>query len=185
VSVASRLKYFYFSYLSKPACDRILFQTIHRLRPSKILELGVHDGSRALRMISLCCQYRAADEIRYAGIDLFEARPEHSSAKLSLKQAHCLLKTSGARIQLIPGDPLAALSRTANSLRENDLVLISADQDPAALQRAWFYLPRMLHNRSMVLQQQASDGAEPAWQEIALEAVRSKAAEQQQRRRAA
>jgi hypothetical protein len=182
VSIVSRLKYWHLAYFSKPIRDRMLFQTIHRAGPSKILELGVQDASRAVRMIALMAQYQAADAIRYAGIDLFEARPADSPGRLPLKQAHCLLKATGARVQLVPGDPLSALSRTANSLRENDLVLISADQDRAALQQAWFYLPRMLHERSIVLEQEPDEDGASCWQLVSPEAVKARAAEQQRRR---
>ena len=66
----------------------------------------------------------------------------------------------GIAAQLVPGDPFSALSRAANSLRDIDLATISADQDPAALERAWFYLPRVLHATSLVFQEQANpDGS--------------------------
>ncbi len=79
---------------------------------------------------------------------------------LSLKEAHRSFKTLGVAIQLVPGDPFSALARTANALREIDLVLISADQDAESLDRAWFYLPRVLHATSVVFLEQVNpDGA--------------------------
>ena len=53
-------------------------------------------------------------------------------------------------MQLIPGDPHSALARSANSLQNTDLVIISAGHDEQSLASAWFYLPRMLHAGSAV-----------------------------------
>ena len=68
---------------------------------------------------------------------------------LSIKEAHRLLKATTAQVQLIPGDP-RTLARAANALQNQDLVIISAEHDDAALAGAWFYLPRMLHADSVV-----------------------------------
>ena len=56
----------------------------------------------------------------------------------------------GAKVHLIPGDPFTALSRVANGLVGVDLLVIGADQDRESLAWAWFYVPRMLHERSLV-----------------------------------
>ena len=184
MSTASRLKYYYLAYFSKPVGDRTLYRMVQRLQPRRILELGVQRGTRAERLISLALRFHAADDLRYAGVDLFEARPPEAVPGMSLKQAHCLLKATGVRIQLVPGDAYSALSRTANSLRDNDLMLISADQDPAALEQAWFYVPRMLHEKSVVLQEVPGEkGA--SWQTVALADIQARADQQKTRRRAA
>jgi hypothetical protein len=60
------------------------------------------------------------------------------------------LKGTLAQIQLIPGEPAKALAQVANSLGKVDLLLISVEQGDAALDGAWFYLPRMLHDGSIV-----------------------------------
>ena len=61
----------------------------------------------------------------------------------------------GARTQLIPGDPLAALACSANSLPDTDLLIIRADQLGESMEQAWYYVPRMLHTHSLVLVEQA------------------------------
>lgn len=182
---ASRFKYLYLAYFSKPTGDRLLFRTLERLRPRKILELGIDDGARAGRLISVSQRYAPGDELRYVAVDLFEARPATAPHRLSLKQAHSLLKATGARVQLVPGDPYSALSRIANSIRENDLVLISANQDPAALEQAWFYLPRMLHERSVVLRQSGGTANEIRWDSVPLADIQALCTAQQSRRRIA
>jgi hypothetical protein len=148
--ITSRLKYFYFAYFSQPVADRAIYRAIHRCRIRKIVEIGVGLGRRAVRMIDLAKCHHKATEVRYTGIDLFEARPGSAPMGLPLKQMHRLLSAMAVRAQLVPGDPLAALARVANSLQETDLVIISADQDDRSLARAWFYLPRILHKQSQV-----------------------------------
>jgi hypothetical protein len=90
-------------------------------------------------------------DVCYTGVDLFEAQPNAASPSLTLRAAHRLLKPTGARIRLVPGDPFTALSRVANTLTGSELVLISAGQASESLARAWFYVPRMLGHDCLVL----------------------------------
>jgi hypothetical protein len=146
----SRLKYLYLAYFSKPLGDRILYRAIGRRKVRRILEIGIGNASRALRMIGVAQRGASGEAIRYVAIDPFEARRPDAVPGLSLKEAHRLLKSTAAQVQLIPGDPAAALSRSANALQNMDLVIISSDHDEQALADAWFYLPRMLHAGSQV-----------------------------------
>jgi hypothetical protein len=147
---ANRLKYLYLSYLSKPKSDRVLYRAIGRRKVRRILEIGMGPSRRTLRMIDLAGRVSQGDSVRYAAIDLFEARPPESPPGLPLKETHRLLKSTQAVVQLIPGDPASALARAANALLNLDLVIISADHDEQSLAGAWFYLPRMLHANSAV-----------------------------------
>lgn len=156
--IASRFKQLYLSYFSKPASDRAIYRTIARRKVRRIVEIGIGTGQRALRMIDLASRFGRGELIRYAAIDLFESRSPEASHGLSLKEAHRLLQTSAAKVQLIPGDPASALARWANSLQDVDLVVIAADHDERTLAGAWFYLPRMLHAGSTVyLESRAPD----------------------------
>lgn len=163
----SRVRLFYLLHLSQPAVDRPVYRTLKDRPVRSILEMGIGDGQRALRILELASQHCPASEIRYTGVDLFEANPS-GEAHLSLKEAHRLLKATGAKIQLLPGDPFMALSRAANSLTGIDLVLISAGQDEDALARSWFYLPRMLHDRSQVFFQKKTAKGEVAVRQLTM-----------------
>lgn len=149
-------KSFYFRYLSRPKCERPLYQHIHAARPVRIVELGMGNGDRSRRLIEFAhhCQPEAA--LKFFGVDWFEARPD-AAAGWSLKSAHQALKGHGAQVRLWPGDPFSALSRQANALAETDLIVISADQDPESLARSWMYLPRMLHENTAVFVEELSD----------------------------
>ncbi len=45
-----------------------------------------------------------------------------------------------------------ALARCANALKDTDLLVIDAIWNPHDFAGAWFYVPRMLHDRSTVAQ---------------------------------
>jgi len=150
VSLFSRLAAVWNDWFAKPAVERCVEQTVKRQRPRRILEIGLGDGARARRVISLAQRYHARHEVHFIGIDLFEDR--HGEQPLfSLKDAYRQLRSTGARVRLVPGDPYGALVRAANSLAGIDLVLISAEVSKASLASAWFYLPRTLAKNAIVL----------------------------------
>lgn len=96
-----------------------------------------------------------------------------------------MLKPSGARVRLIPGDVLEALTRTANALGQIDLVLISADQQGETLDRAWFYFPRLLHKQSRVLLETREPGsAEPSLKVVDLREIEYRSRKYARRRAA-
>jgi len=110
-------------------------------------------------MVWLASRRHPAAEIRLTGIDRFEDRPADRGPGISLREAHRLLKATGARIQLIPGNADEGLARVANSLGQVDLLLFAAGTTAAELAGAWFYVPRLLHDRTLVfLERTAADG---------------------------
>jgi hypothetical protein len=146
----------YLCYFSKPVGDRTLYKLLRKTPVQSVVEIGLERIDRTLRMLELATAAAQAEPLRYAGIDLFEGR-DPAQPGVTLKQAHKVLKPFGAKLQLIPGDVFSALARSANQLTRSDLVIISAGQDPEALAKAWFYLPRMLHDDSRVLIEEGSD----------------------------
>ena len=157
--ISSRLRSLYVRYLSKPKLNRPAYRAIHRHGPKKIVELGVGDGRRALQMIKIATQSTPRQDIHYVGIDLFEDQPASSEPGLPLKAAYQLLRGTGARVQLIPGDPPDALMQHANSLGKVDLLVISAKQGEAMSSKVWFFVPRLLHAASLVyVEETLADG---------------------------
>jgi hypothetical protein len=151
-------------HFSKPASNRLLYRELRRRPPAgvprarKIVEIGMGTAERAVQAINVLKDFHAAGEIHYTGIDQFEARIIGDGPRLTLRDAHRMLKATGARIQLAPGAAGEALSRVANGLKEIDAVIISADQSPEQMAQAWFYLPRMLHDATLFFQ----EGVSPA-----------------------
>jgi hypothetical protein len=157
VARANGLTAFWLTWFSRPASDRLLFRAIRNKRPSKMMLLGLGDATRALRMISLAQRYRPAEQIHFAAVDRFDSRPV-DLPHFSLKDAHRLLRPTGSRINLIPGDPREALVRAATALYGIDLFVIAADQDAQSLSQAWFFVPRMLAPQALVLREELATG---------------------------
>lgn len=143
------IKHLYLAYFSRPASDRSLYQLIRRHRSRTILEIGMGLGERAGRMIEVAMNRSSG--IEYIGIDQFEARGDEDGPGRSLKQMHQRLASSGAKVRLIPGDPHMALARSANQIGQVDLLVVSDDIDPEAMDRAWFYVPRLLSDETLVV----------------------------------
>jgi hypothetical protein len=146
----NRLKLFYLLHLSQPPAERIIYRAIRRQQARKIVEVGIGSAQRAVRMIQIAQATVAAGEVQYTGIDPFEDRSQTDGLGLSLKEAHRKLKATGARIRLVPGSPEAGLSRVANALGKVDLLVLSASPDPQSLAQAWFFVPRLLDDRTLV-----------------------------------
>jgi hypothetical protein len=143
---------FWLGYFSHPACDRVLYRAVRRLKIRRILEIGIGDLRRSLRMIRLAQRYRAPGDVRYIGIDLFEAacNAGERPAAISLKQAYRQLRSTGARVHLIPGDAIHSLVRMANALPGNELVVVAAKDVVERMGDAWQYIPRMLAPTALV-----------------------------------
>lgn len=184
MSIVNRLRYLYLAWFSKPKSERLIYRTIVKWRVASILEIGIGDGQRSLRMLELAarCQH---ETVRYAAIDQFEMRPEEHGPPFPLKDAHRQLRQTAVQARLMPGDPFSALSRSANSLGTFDLIVVSACQNDDSLTRAWFYFPRMLHDRSHVLIEERNAGAdEPQFRVLERSDIES-LAQAHTRRRAA
>nr|MCU0978180.1 hypothetical protein [Pirellulaceae bacterium] len=46
-----------------------------------------------------------------------------------------------------------ALARISNYITGLDLVVVSGDQDPDSMARAWMFLPRMIHAQTLIFSQ--------------------------------
>jgi hypothetical protein len=170
------LRSLYLLHFSQPAADRVLWKAVKNRPIRSIVELGVGLGGRTERLLEIAAWRTAGEPIRYTGIDLFECRPA-SRPQLALKQAYHDLRATGHTIRLLPGDPYSALARSANALTGTDLVLIAAGLDEASLERAWRYVPRMLHDQSLMFQQSPiGDKGLHAWRLMPLQEIQRLAA---------
>ncbi len=162
MSLIGYLRSTYLAYFPKPKSDRSIYRVIRRQKMRKIVEFGVGDGRRALRMIEIAKQTSQQRDITYVGVDLFEARSEADGPGLSLKAAHQLLRNTGVQVRLLPGNPSDLLARNANSLGLVDLLIVPDSLDSPSANRVWFFIPRMLHEGSVVFVEQRLDGGEKA-----------------------
>jgi hypothetical protein len=159
LSILRRIRLVYSCYFSKPQSDRPVYRAIQRWQVRKIVELGIAEGRRALRMIDAAKLASPDHEVEYVGLDPFEARSEADGPGLTLKAAHQLLRRARTRVQLVPGNPADSLIRVANSLGKVDLLIVPAALESAAFARMWFFVPRMLDERSLVfVERKSPDG---------------------------
>ncbi len=157
MSSTSYLKYCRLAWFSKPACERKLYRYMVRRKPTRVLEIGIGLAARTLRMIDVSRRYCEDGQFHYSGIDLFESRPV-TADMLPLKEAYAMLRQPGIKVRLIPGDALAAMTRTANSLANTDLIIVDAEIRDSDLRDAWQYFPRMMHDKTLVLRQREGRG---------------------------
>jgi hypothetical protein len=166
------VRHFYLAHFSQPATDRIAYSLIRKHAPRSIYEFGVGTALRAERMIEVAAGAASAAEISYTGIDQFEARGEDVPAGISLKQAHCKLKATGARVRLLPGDAFNVLSRTPAKPGAADLIVIAADHDATALARAWYLIERLAHPKTQILWQEPKAAAASGFRVVSHEELR-------------
>ena len=163
---------------SQPVCDRAIYKLIKKHRFRSLIELGMEDGMRSQWMILVAAKYGASKNVRFTGVDQFDGRAK-GQEKLHLIDVHRKLQSTNAKTQLVPGDLQSAVSRIANSHVRTDLIVISSGFDQAELEASWFYFPRMLHSRSLVLIQHEAGGAFTTMNRLEIE----KLADQQSRKR--
>lgn len=147
---AGIIKFAYLAYLAKPSADRSLYRLIKNDRVCRIVELGIGSLPRILNLIAVAQRFSPQEEIQYSAVDWFDMRSSDLEP-LKLIEAHRELKSTGAKIRLLPGDPGRTLRDVANSLPKTDLIVIHPAVTDADLSNAWYYFPRMCHPRTTLL----------------------------------
>ncbi|MEL7497092.1 MAG: hypothetical protein AAFN77_05740 [Planctomycetota bacterium] len=146
------------SMFSKPVTDRVIYKLIKQNQFESFVEVGLGDGSRLERIIQFALTYSNSDNLRYTGVDRFDARPEEQSP-LRLIDMHKKMKSIPAKTQLVPGELEPAIRRIANSHLRIDMVILSAGFQEQQFANAVMFFPRMMHSGSKLLVQR--QGNEP------------------------
>ncbi len=197
MTAISRLRFAHLAWFSRPKGERWLWRHMRRHQVARIVQLGVGDARHARLLIEVAQRFAPHGHVQYTGVDLFEAGPFEAGqfqaklveaeapveaetfetgaahAGLTLKETHCRLTATGGEIRLVPGNPLTALRRVANNLSGTQLLLISANTDEAALEQAWFYVPRMLNTDSLVLRERRLPDDQVEWQRVERSQIES------------
>jgi hypothetical protein len=150
VAAANWFRYAYLAHVSRPQGNRVLYRLAKRQQVCRIVEIGITDLARAQSLIEVAQRFAGDNKVWYTGLDMFEARPV-GRPPLALKDAYRILRSTNANIRLVPGVPRMSLASAANAHQNTDLVLIGPDVCENDLHGAWFYVPRMLHERSAIL----------------------------------
>jgi len=162
VAAANWFRYAYLAHLSRPKSVRQLYRLVKRERVCRIVDVGISDTRRAMALIEVAQRYAGQQKVAYTGIDWFDARSQPLES-LSLKEAYRLLRPTGANVRLVPGEPGRSLAAAANAHQNTDLVVISHLVTDSELASAWFYVPRMLHDRSILLRERLDTEGQPAF----------------------
>lgn len=167
--------------LSKPAGERMIHRLALRTPPKRILELGLGTLGRTERVLTVAGA-GGGEPVHYVGLDRFEGRLPTDPPGVTLKEAHRRLHAL-ARVQLVPGNVDTSLARLCNHLGVFDLVLVAADNDQRHLERSWFFIQRVVNDRTTVLVESA-DGAKAVWKVVDKRRIDELAARAIQRRAA-
>jgi hypothetical protein len=170
VAAANWFRYAYLAYASRPKNTRQLYRLIKRHRVRRIVEVGVSDVLVASSLVEVAQRFAGDQKVTYSGLDWFDARPS-TMPRLTLKDAHRALHATGASVRLVPGAPAASLAGVANSHQNSDLILISSNVSSDELHAAWFYVPRMLHQHSVVLREKSSSSGEHSFEWLSLSQI--------------
>lgn len=131
-----------------PVLHPTLAELVEQNKIHRLLEIGLGDGQRTSLLVQRLKQQSAEADLEYLAIDSFEGA---QAAGLSLKQAYLLLRGFQVRPRFLPGEPLPVLKEHSNTIREVDLILLSA---AAGNWREFgIYLPRMLSPTGRVFQE--------------------------------
>jgi hypothetical protein len=183
VAAANWFRYTYLARLSRPKSDRELYRLVKRQQATRIVEIGMGEISRAVSLIEVAQRFAGEKKVWYTGIDLFEARQD-AQKTLSLKDAYRILRATDAGIRLVPGLPARSLASAANAHANTDLILLAPFITTDDLRGAWFYLPRMLHEKSIILAERHTGDAQVSFEPIGGTEVAERAARETMRRAA-
>ncbi len=70
----SSLGYMHLTMFSKPVCDRSIYKLIRKHKIRSFIEIGMESGARSLNMIQVAKKYGVSPNVRYTGVDQFDAR---------------------------------------------------------------------------------------------------------------
>lgn len=152
MSRLSWLQKIYWTRFSKPIEERELFKFLIQHPIHSVLEIGIGDGSRMHRIATLAQLATGAEQLRYIGIDEFEAAHD-GRTHLRLKQAHQLATQLGFKASLVPGDQTAAIPRVAHKMAACDLIIVDGGLDPQAPSTGVIatWMNRLSHNSTTVI----------------------------------
>lgn len=157
-------------YFSQPANDRALYKAVKGRTIRSVLEFGVGDGNRTKNLLEVISWQAENLPLRYTGIDLFEARPKGQKG-LTLKQAFADIRAPEVKVQLVPGLPYDALLRCSSALSEIDLIILSADQQPTDFEKAWKFIARTVHDKTLILREQPAGAGKTVFQTLPVAEV--------------
>ncbi len=150
MTLIQSLRGWWLRQLSFPAQDRALYRAVWNSGPTRLLDIGVSNLQRAVRLIELAKLKNPLASIEFVGISLFEAARCLGKRSSSLKEVYQQMRRLNVVARLIPGTILPGLQTLADLNLKVDFVLIAGPHDCAELLQAWPSLMRLLDEKSQV-----------------------------------
>ncbi len=134
-----------------------LFETIRKIRPKNIMEIGTWNGRRAEEMINEAKNFYPASEITYYGFDLFEEMTnemlEREVSKLppSVEEIRKKLEKTGVKVNLFKGNTLKVLPKVVYFLPKMDFIFIDGGHSIETITNDWRYAQELMRKNSVVI----------------------------------
>lgn len=142
----------------------------------RVVELGVDSLGVSTLLLDTLVKREPADPVHYTAFDSFDDRPEDDEP-LSLVAAYRRVVATKARVRLTPGSLERSLAAEANALVNTDLLLLGRRATGEAIGNGWFFLPRMLHPGTLVVQRVTPAEADaPDWRVVPVGEVLARGA---------
>ncbi|MDO4558386.1 MAG: hypothetical protein Q4C47_05430 [Planctomycetia bacterium] len=154
----------------RPAADRGLYRTAMQREWKRILEIGIHDGTRGRNLLLCATAHHPKDSLVYVGIDLFEASGD-TTGSLSLKEAQKTFAPLAGKTRLLPGDPLSVLKANAKSIGTVDAIVLSTGLDRRTIDQCWELFMQLCHDGSVLLVEPSPNDRRPRWRCLTSEDV--------------
>lgn len=183
MAAANWFRYAYLAHFASPKANRQLFRLIKRGKACRIVEIGMGDLARAEALIQVAQRFAGDKKVWYTGFDMFEARPS-GQTPIGLKDAYCRLRATDANIRLVPGVPRMSLPSAANAHQNTDLVILGSAFSNVDIQGGWYYVPRMLHEHSVILSEDRAADGQVSFATISRSQIAERAARDSNRRAA-
>lgn len=145
----------YYSAFKAPRRYHHLYDTIRTTGAKRILEVGVWNGKRAVKMIEEANPMSAP--VEYYGFDLFEDLGESGyTAELSKRpptedEVRTLLEATHATIALFRGNTLETLPATVGALPKMDFIFIDGGHSVETIANDWGYVKELMHEKTVVI----------------------------------
>ena len=132
-----------------------LYDTIRDIKAGSILEVGVWNGNRAVKMIAEAQQ--VSDQVKYYGFDLFEHldqaeyEKEVSKKPPTEKEVEALLLPTGAEIHLYPGFTRDTMPVAVKEIEKVDFVFIDGGHSLETIENDWLYTQQVMRPGTVVI----------------------------------
>ena len=109
----------------------------------KIMEIGVHNGDNAKKMVEVASESVPSSEVEYYGFDYFENDSRFDGVKKKLSETGC-------EFNLFKGDSKEVLSDAVNQLPDMDLIFIDGGHDYETARSDWENSKKLMNSETAV-----------------------------------